>query len=293
MSRRTFGALLGASALTAGCANFNLSEEETRTVRFATWNIAAAAPLYFGRGLRGVTKWIVENDMDICALQEVDRFAKTSNYVDFPAYMAGETGFHTFYGHSSLEPPHAPGRPRRHYGNLLLSRFPMPETLAVFLDEGPHAPENLPEWGTDKRRALFAKVAVPGQEFWIATTHLSNTVSPDTHIVRKYQAMNLMHHFNEHVSARVPFVIGGDFNTAAASHEMMPFYNNGLASHTGSIGPTFPLDHRLAEQNMQTSIDHIFSRAVRVGNVRKHAFPELSDHAGVSADIILRVIKAP
>ncbi|MBU0801258.1 MAG: endonuclease/exonuclease/phosphatase family protein [Alphaproteobacteria bacterium] len=287
MTRRQFtfnsiaaGAAIGTAPLLTACARTPVS------LRVATWNLASAAPKYFGSGLKDAALWIKDNGIDICAMQETDRHARTSNYIDFAKFLEDATGFEAFYGAASIEQPHEPGRPPREYGNLLLSRFPMVEKHMLNLG-GPREPERLHEWGTDNRVVLFAKIQPNGQDCWIGATHLSATVTDSTYIARKFQNRNLLHHMNAVAGPRTPVILGGDFNTAPDSEEMQILYRE-LTNHTRNVGYTWPLDHTQPQQNPSTSIDHILGRHTTATNPRKHDFEKISDHSVVVVDLTLR-----
>lgn len=274
-------ATAGATAL---AAPFVLRNAAAPALRFGTWNIACAAPQYFGRPLPQIAQYIKDNAIDICVMQEVDRAARTSDFVDFPRRLTEMTGYHAIYAPASIEMPHEPGRPPREYGNAIISRFPILEHHDYDLNK-PAEPERLFEWGTDNRTVLMAKIAAPGaRPLWIATTHLSATVTESTYIARKFQCRNILHMLNAHAANEDSVILGGDFNSEPASQEM-DILQEHFQNATRHIGPTWPLDYNLPEQKPATSIDHILTRHARAVNVRKHILPRLSDHALVTADI--------
>lgn len=268
----------------------NNQKSGSATYTFATWNMACACPGYHGRGLEGILKWINENDIDFFAAQEVDRFGKKSGGYDFPRYMADKTGMQPYYVRAN-DGKHVeiPGQPPREYGNLILSRFPLTQTFSTFLHTGPHHPApEIKTWGQDKRVVLFANAVTDSGELLIGAVHLSNTTdSGESHVIRDYQARNLSEFLDKIDPAGTkPVSLGGDFNIAADAPELVPLYRV-LECSTKNAGPTWPLDHTKPVQKMTEPLDHIFTRAVRVSNVRRYADPALSDHAAVIADITI------
>ena len=286
INRRRFLYLMGAgTALATGVTALPLSAKQPGTLRFATWNLAAAAPLYHGRGLEAAAQWIRDNGVDVCSLQEIDRFARTSGMIDFPAYLAAETGFDTVYGASSTEAaPQLPGYPVRQYGNCLISRYKMIDKFVLPLVTGQPHNANVPEWGNDTRVAVAARIAPEGREMLIAGTHLS--AFPDAHPVRAAQILNLREHF-KNIAGNMPVIFGADTNCAADAYELAPLYED-MVCHTAATGPTWPLYPDRDAGSMSVSIDHIFTRAVTAaGPARVHPMPKVSDHALVVIDLRL------
>jgi len=272
------------TAATALAAPFVLRHAAQPAFRFGTWNIACAAPLYFGKALPQIAQYIKDNTIDICVMQEVDRFARTSEFLDFPRRLTEMTGYHAVYGPASIEMPHNPDGPPREYGNAIISRFPIIEHHDYDLNK-PAEPERLFEWNNDNRTLLMARIAPPSaQPLWVATTHLSATVTESTYIARKFQCKNILHLLDAHTAPDDGIILGGDFNTEPASEEMGVLQKR-FQNATRDIGATWPLDYNLSEQKPTTSIDHILLRNARAANVRKHILPRLSDHALVTADI--------
>lgn len=276
------GAATGAA--TALAAPFVLRHAAQPAFNFGTWNIACAAPKYFGKALPEIAQYIKDNKIDVCVMQEVDRFARTSNFIDFPRRLTEMTGYHAVYGPASIEMPHDPGGPPREYGNAIISRFPILEYHDYDLNK-PSEPERLHEWNNDNRTLLMACIAPPGAKpLWVASTHLSATTTESTYIARKFQCKNILHLFNAHVAPDETVILGGDFNAEPASEEMgilQQYFTNA----TRDIGATWPLDHTRAEQTPSTSIDHILVRHADTAAPRKHILPALSDHALVTTHI--------
>ena len=276
MKRRTFGISMFAAAWGVAAPQVM---RPVRPIRFAMWNIAGAAEGYHGRGREGIAAWLRENAVDVCVMQEVDRYSRQSDYVDFPDYFAKATGFDAYYAQSSVEPPTEPGRMARQYGNLILSRWPLTERRVVNL-RGPRTADD-PLWGQDNRIGLIARAR---GVYW-ATTHLSYIENFVPHAIPATQALNLRLHLDEVVPEGAPLVLGGDLNSSFESPNLADMRAH-LRGHTRDVGPTWPLDYTQPLQDPRFTLDHIFTRAVRVEHVRREEWPELSDHAAVLADII-------
>lgn len=57
-------------------------------MKFATWNIACGADGYYGKARENIAQWILDHKIDICVMQETDRFAERSDFIDFPAFFS-------------------------------------------------------------------------------------------------------------------------------------------------------------------------------------------------------------
>src|SRR5215207_8577477 len=95
-------------------------------MRVVTYNI------HFGVGIDGrsdlgrIAQTLEALEPDIVGLQEVDRhFSARSQFEDQPRWLSRRLGMRLAYGPAlDLDPP-APRRPRRKFGNAILSRFPI------------------------------------------------------------------------------------------------------------------------------------------------------------------------
>jgi endonuclease/exonuclease/phosphatase family metal-dependent hydrolase len=131
--------------------------------------------IHHGAGVDGsvdldrVASAIRATGADIVGLQEVDRhFDQRSQYQDQVEELAERLDMHSAFGASiDLDPP-AAGRPRRQYGNAVLSRFPITS----------HTTTLLPASDTSEpRAALTATIDAPGGPVEVVVSHLS--VDPD------------------------------------------------------------------------------------------------------------------
>jgi endonuclease/exonuclease/phosphatase family metal-dependent hydrolase len=282
-------ALGGAAHLAGLKAMPALANKTENSIRFATWNLGCAAPSYLGRGLEAATDWILENDVDVVSFQETDQFASKSHFVDFADYFEERTNFEAFYQASSIENPHEPDTRHRRYGNCLLSRFPMTSKHAMSLVRGPHHAEDVDIWGRDNRVLVLAEARLPdSRKIWLAGTHLSSSGRGDQSIyesIRAAQAANMMEYINMLVSQDAPLLLGGDMNCESSAQELSVLFNR-MSCHTHNIGPTWPLSYKKEQQEMLSSIDHIFSSGPikPASEARVYPLEQISDHALVVMD---------
>jgi endonuclease/exonuclease/phosphatase family metal-dependent hydrolase len=253
-------------------------------LKFATWNIACGAGGYHGRAIADIARWIVAENIDICVLQEVDRFARRSNFIDIPDFLARETKRTVHFEASFTLPPEQDGGHQREYGNCILSRFPVMSAHYVSLFS-PDMPDTAQRWEKEPRAGLAARLDCGGGAgLWVATSHL--TYSPDfaPSNIRKQQAAKLVDWLRRMTPSSDALLFGGDLNTAPDGEDIKPLRDY-LTIHTADIGPTWPLGGAMAEGRAPfITIDHIFSRKVTVKAVARHDLTLMSDHSVVVAE---------
>jgi endonuclease/exonuclease/phosphatase family metal-dependent hydrolase len=103
-------------------------------MRVVTFNIHHCEGVDGRLDLERVARAIERLRPDIVGMQEVDRrFSARSNFEDQPRLLSRRLGMRLAYGAAlDLDPP-APGRPRRKFGNAILSRFPIVSRKNVLL----------------------------------------------------------------------------------------------------------------------------------------------------------------
>jgi endonuclease/exonuclease/phosphatase family metal-dependent hydrolase len=122
-----------------------------------------------------VARVIRDAGAQVVGLQEVDQhYGDRSGYADQPALLAGLLGMHVAFGPTlDLDPP-GPDRPRRRFGNAVLSTRPI---TAWHTDP-------LPSDGREPRGLLRAEVVIDGRAWQVCVTHLD----PHDEAVRQAQA---------------------------------------------------------------------------------------------------------
>jgi len=126
-------------------------------VKVMTWNI------WSGKNWSDVGEVIKESKADIIGLQEVDRNQERTRHQDIPQKLANALGYNFFYS------PSIDNGSDAHYGNCILSRFPIKDSQSYFLssdDEWSGDPE------TEPRTLLETEIEVHGKSLYFFTTHL-------------------------------------------------------------------------------------------------------------------------
>jgi endonuclease/exonuclease/phosphatase family metal-dependent hydrolase len=268
-------------------------------VRLATWNVLHARSPEDGRvDLDRYTAAVAELDVDVLALQEVDRAQPRSHRADLPGLaaralgathhrfvpsMVAEPGFWSFVAaeavrdsgwvigaDAAIEPAVDPAAPT--YGVALLSRYPVtawrvvrlpPARVALPLLLGrPLRPVLVPD---EPRVALAARVCAPWGSLTVVSTHLSFV--PGWNLVQLRRVVAALSEVS-----RDPLVLLGDLNAGAWAARAVSGLT-GLAA-----GATFPAWSPVVQ------LDHVLGRGVTVQDARVHHLP-VSDHRAVSVTV--------
>lgn len=199
-----------------------------------TWNI------HHGEGTDGVVdvrriaRLIEDEEVDIVALQAVDRGVPRSKKIDIITTLADETGLTYAFG-KTLDIQGG------EYGNAFLTKFPILEERNILFKEA---------LGREQRGVLLLVLDFRGQEFVVANTHLDHHADDSARISAVYELRPIL--------ARMkirPTLLLGDMNaepgspTHLALAEMM---TDAWALVGTGDGYTFP--SRLPQKR----IDYIF-----------------------------------
>jgi endonuclease/exonuclease/phosphatase family metal-dependent hydrolase len=195
----------------AGCVLLVLSPltaeagVRARDVKTLTFNI------HHGQGTDGrldlerVAKVIEASGASVVGLQEVDKyFDARSNWVDQPAWLAARLQMHYVFAANLDWDPLEPGKPRRQYGTLVLSKYPIVDSRNTLLPLTP---------GREQRGLLEAVIDVEGTPFRFADTHL--TTSNDGERLQQVNAIVALLK-----DAPEPTVLVGDLNAIPTSTEV-------------------------------------------------------------------------
>jgi len=187
-------------------------------VRFATWNIACGSLGYNFRKKESIIDFFVSKNVDICFLQEVDRFAERSCFLDVPEYFRGYTGMNVcFYPSFTMEKED--GVHVREYGNGVLSRYEIVESWRVDLGPVGSVP-GAHIWESERRSALFAKVRIDGKDVTCVSTHLAYTENRTASKIRREQVDVLVAALGDCVRGGGRVFVGGDFNVTLCHDDL-------------------------------------------------------------------------
>ncbi|SDE18422.1 Metal-dependent hydrolase, endonuclease/exonuclease/phosphatase family [Blastococcus fimeti] len=177
-------------------------------VRLVTFNTHHGVGEDSRHDLPRLAKVLASADADVICLQEVDRwFGDRSEDVDQALLLSRALDMQLAWGPAIDEPRvggDAMARPRRQYGNALLSRLPI-------LISDVH---RLPGTG-EPRSALRTMLELDGGTLWVTATHLTTRSAQE----RAEQVGALA---GLHTEAMASGVLVGDFNTRPDAPELHP-----------------------------------------------------------------------
>ncbi|TWD75125.1 endonuclease/exonuclease/phosphatase family metal-dependent hydrolase [Kribbella amoyensis] len=205
ISRRVFAALTGLLMLTPAVAAAQPDQEVT-TLKAMTFNIHHGAGVLDGLvNLERIARVISQSGADVIGLQEVDvHFDQRSGFADQAAWLADRLGLQYRFAANLDLPPLTEGQPRRQYGTVVLSRFPITEFTNTLLPLHP---------GSEQRGVAVATIDVDGRPVRFVNTHLSNASAAE----RQDQARKVVELLT---GATTPTLVVGDLNAVPTSVEI-------------------------------------------------------------------------
>jgi endonuclease/exonuclease/phosphatase family metal-dependent hydrolase len=174
---------------------------------FMTWNIHNGIGIDDSFDLDRLVQQIDKEEPDVLGLNEVDMGALKTSFVDIGSYFAHHLNMYYYYGYTFY----------KHYGNILLSKYPI---LNAKIIELPLAVES-----AEPRSMIKATLEINSSQWTVYLTHLS-TEQKD----REAQVPFIVNKTNENSFENVIWM--GDFNFQPNSDE----YN--LINNTSSLNFT-------------------------------------------------------
>jgi len=123
--------------------------------KFMIWNIHNAIGDDDVFHLDRLIKNIKDNDPDILGLNEVDLGALKTSFIDLPSYFAHNLNMYYFYGYTFY----------KHYGNIILSKYPILEAKIIKLP--------LTIQSAEPRSLIRAEFEINSAIWTVFVTHLS------------------------------------------------------------------------------------------------------------------------
>jgi endonuclease/exonuclease/phosphatase family metal-dependent hydrolase len=178
---------------------------EPAALKTLTFNIHHGVGIDGRLDLERVARTIEASGADLIGLQEVDRyFDARSDWVDQSAWLAARLEMnHVFAANLDWDPPE-PGKPRRQYGTLVLSKYPIVDSRNTLLPLRP---------GSEQRGLLEAEIDVGGTPLRFADTHLS-TIDDGERVEQVNAIVALLKDAPEAV------LLVGDMNAVPSSTEL-------------------------------------------------------------------------
>lgn len=167
-----------------------------KRIRIGSYNIANGRDVKHDMSV--IAKDIKNMRLDVVGIQEVDRFATRSNYIDTMKLLAEYTGYeyYTYTKAVNIGGDESKYGTKGEYGTGILSRYPISDFTSVMLDSGTY----------EQRAAGIVTINVDGNSFTFINTHLSyESLEMRTVQFRQIAAL---------CRQKKPFVLTADFNTA-------------------------------------------------------------------------------
>lgn len=197
-----------------------MSNVRPPTVRVMTYNIHHGVGLDGHLDLDRIARTIVAANVDLVALQEVDRLVPRSGTVDQAAELGRLTAMHAVFGRSI-----ALGSGE--YGNALLSRWPLTDVRIV----------PLPNPRRREQRTILAARVVPpaNQPLYLLATHYDHA-EPATRRLGAEATLALAAQYAD------PTLLLGDLNAEPGSPTLRTLAAAFRDAASTDTGPTFPAD---------------------------------------------------
>lgn len=221
-----------------------------------------------------IARIIRDADVDVAALQEVDRFWARSGTVDQAAELARLVGMQPCYGANLRHEADAHADGAHEYGTLVLSRYPVADCTNTLL---PRADSS-----SEQRGLLMASIRLPNRVLRVYNTHLHIREED-----RRLQAAAII----EHLAADRLSVLAGDLNAAPDAPYLSPLFarlEDVWRARGRGDGFTSPARPDIAPRRR---IDYILVSPEiairRAATLRGSLFAVASDHYPVVADLLV------
>lgn len=254
---------------TARIRERDLSKEP---IRIVTWNIERG--LQYEKILETLRG---ELRADIYVLQEVDRYARRTEFRDVARSLASELGMHFAYGIEFQELIQGrSNRPALH-GQATLSRFPIENARVLRFQTQPK------DWSRDwfqpregGRMALVTRIATPAGNLLIYNAHLESRGKDQG----RAQQMKEIVRDARKTDPDSSLLVVGDFNTGQG--KASPVFRVARNSRLKLV----PFRETLSARDARRQKDWILIGEVKASSAVLHDDVSASDHKPVSAQIV-------
>lgn len=246
-----------------------------------SWQTGGTDPT---ENLHRIADYIADEGGDIVLLQEVDSGNARTRGVDVAGVLGERLGFHHVFAPAYVND--AGGM----YGIALLSRWPIIEhrVVELFKPDYSLSHPHLPDYFSEQRVALLARIDTPRGDLNVINTHLGLT--EEQRLMQLRQIAELIVETNE----EGPVIFGGDLNAEPDAMEILPVRRLLRDCYHGfPDGRGMPGNMRIAERftfpydEPDRCIDYLFVSADDF-DVSRTVVPDvrLSDHRPVVSDLV-------
>lgn len=211
-------------------------------LKIMTFNIAACREP--AGGILDVAHTIKQEQPDIVAVQEVDRFTyRSGDKIDQLSSLA----HHTHYSHKLFIP--SMNFQGGQYGNAILSRYNFDTTIIVPLDGQ--------NQGEPRSIGIVSFKLDNGQQIFFGVTHLEHAIES----LRQAQVKEIIELYRRMALENQPFILAGDFNDEPNSRTVqLLLTEGGFQLPCNQCPMTYPA------RNPTMTIDYLFmnSKAIEI-----------------------------
>lgn len=241
-------------------------------LRVMTYNIQHGVGMDRRLDLERIAAAIAESGAELVALQEVDRhFGQRSGFADQAGWLAERLSMDHAYGCSLDLAPGGADRPRRQYGNALLSRYPIDEPSTTLL------PRSELAGNPEDRCLLTGRIQLAGTPIRIHNTHLHQS-TPQGRLTQARRVRELIG------TAPEPVILCGDFNAAPDTEEVREI-GRGLIDAWSRAGRG--RGHTFNARAPRIRIDYVLTSPELVATAATVLDTPASDHRPVLAELEL------
>lgn len=238
-------------------------------MRILTYNIHHGTDKAGEYALEKIINFLSKSGADLVGLQEADRFAKRSNFIDQFQKIKTELPYNAFFAPSLILPQEGLGKPEREYGLMSLSRFPVVETKTHFLRKSEYAGK----WFTESRICIESVINANGMKIAFLNLHI------DTHEIEK-QIENLSRVLEK---IRVPKILVGDFNIPPENGNIKLIQEKLKLRNVMAGG----MAHTHEDDRGKKQIDYIFVSEEFTVKEAKVLDVDFSDHKPLVAEVFI------
>jgi endonuclease/exonuclease/phosphatase family metal-dependent hydrolase len=237
------------------CKDYEAPQKMSGKIRVFTYNIQFAKKVKHAVDL--IKNHPNLNQADIVLLQEMDH--------EGVRHISDELGYNFVYYPAVKHPNHG-----RDFGNAVLSKWPIAEHQKMIL---PHI-----ELNKLQRIAVLASVSIGPHKVLAVSIHMGVWLKTELRIRQTRSILQAI------PDAEKYCIIGGDFNTLTKKNyyaTIDPFIHDGFNLATKNIAWSYKHWYIM---NKKTSLDHIFTKGMRLLETDKVQSKKPSDHYPIWAE---------
>ena len=200
-----------------------------KILNIGTYNLAGLRYVKYDASI--IANDILDQNLDIVGIQEVDRNADRSQFIDMMKLLSEHTGYKYYCFFKALDMSVFEGH-SGDYGIGILSKYPILNTEKTYINNGDMS------IGLESRVLGFAEINVDGITINFFTTHF--TIKNDTDRVTEFEIVS------EKTKGLNRVILTGDFNTKSLT-EFDAITHLEKVNTLKTPFESFPFDHRFID----------------------------------------------